>query len=81
MRHRQDNGRFDSPKKPISDQKDDLSKGGSEETKSKLRPKSDGTAAIVIDQRSKEELKHLAEDLAIVSALVDGRMRDLAERG
>jgi len=36
-------------------------------------------AAYVVDQQSKEELRAMGGDLAIVCPLVDGRMRDLAD--
>ncbi len=35
-------------------------------------------ASYVVDDKSVQELKVLAEDLAIVCPLIDGRMRDLA---
>ncbi len=44
------------------------------------KPKNDVQAAFFVDQNSREELERLADDLAIVSPLVDGRMRDVAEK-
>lgn len=43
------------------------------------KPKDEGQGAFFVDKNSKAELEHLGDDLAIVSPLVDGRMRDVAE--
>jgi hypothetical protein len=37
-------------------------------------------ATLLVDKKSKEELQHLGDDLAIVSPLVDGRLRDVAAK-
>lgn len=37
----------------------------------------DAAASFFVDEKRKDELKSLADDLAIVCPLVDGRMRDL----
>jgi len=36
-------------------------------------------ATFLVDEKRKDELKSLADDLAIVCPLVDGRMQDLGE--
>jgi hypothetical protein len=36
-------------------------------------------ATFFVDDKRKDELKSLADDLAIVCPLVDGRMQDLGE--
>jgi hypothetical protein len=36
-------------------------------------------ATFLVDEKRKDELKQLADDLAIVCPLVDGRMQDLGE--
>jgi hypothetical protein len=38
-----------------------------------------GRATFLVDDKRKDELKALADDLAIVCPLVDGRMRDMAD--
>ncbi|ORY29141.1 hypothetical protein BCR39DRAFT_532806 [Naematelia encephala] len=50
----------------------------SAEKKPEGPPKNDAQAAYFVDQNSKEELKALEDDLAIVAPLVDGRLKDLA---
>lgn len=42
-------------------------------------PKDARQAAFFVDKNSKAELAELGDDLAIVSPLVDGRLRDVAE--
>jgi 5'-nucleotidase len=42
--------------------------------------KDDGKkATFFVDEKRKDELKALADDLAIVCPLVDGRMKDLGD--
>jgi hypothetical protein len=40
-------------------------------------PEHTTAAAFFVDEASKEELKTLSEDLAIVCPLIDGRLKDL----
>ena len=37
------------------------------------------SVGFLVDKNNKDELAQLADDLAIVSPLVDGRLRDVAE--
>lgn len=39
--------------------------------------KGDAAVSFFVDEKRKDELKSLADDLAVVCPLVDGRMRDL----
>lgn len=43
------------------------------------RSKGEKSVGFLVDKDNKDELAQLADDLAIVSPLVDGRLRDVAE--
>jgi len=47
--------------------------------KGELKIETNAQASYFVDQQSKEELRALDGDLAIVCPLVDGRMKDVAE--
>jgi len=59
--------------------KEDVKEDGKQDEKDGLKIETNAQASYFVDQQSKEELKALDGNLAIVCPLVDGRMKDVAE--
>lgn len=55
--------------------------GGKDEARGTSVPQTEAEASYFVTEASREELQAMEDDLAIVSPLVDGRMRDLGDRG